>query len=323
MSPSSSSSAAEPKKKHTPWASRVLAVLSIFLFAAGSLMLADALRGRDETSARVAAVQAGKAQPPAAPPLAIDEEMYAYLPPEIDFGPVRATHFGADRAFCTAGPSEAPPDVTFERILRTLNPDGGQEVRRSALSNPPSAAAALRMQASVGVLEGVAFLVRLPPSVEAALDGKLRTEKGAIVLAYARRPGSWEYVAFYFPDGLDLDGYVAQFGRPVDALAPLGPEVERVLEPAVAIGGDVFSASVAGGRRPPMTVICRAVGTTGVAMDKAVAALQRRGWQPLPGVEGDGREDTRVLDGPKGQVWITTADRQQRDGMVTVMLDIP
>ena len=301
--------------------SRVLAVASVVLFGGGALLLARGLRHRgasevDLGGARSSTAGAG-AQParPAAPDVRLD----AWLDPSVDFGPPRETRFGPAKALAFSGASSAGPEDVFGRMLARWGGTVDARTLRAAVEMGPSAAAALRLQATVGRWEGGAFLLRMP--VEATADGRLRLEPGGLLFAFAA-PHGWDYVGFYFQDGLDLDALLgdARAKPGPDALSPIPPEGVAGLEPVLSLDGFADVGSRAG--RGPRSVVCRAHGEAGDAVDRAAASLEAAGYRTLSRV-GDPPQDARALAGPAATVWIATPDRRRAGGPVTIMVGPP
>jgi hypothetical protein len=283
-----------------------MALGSVVLFGAGALRLADWLHDRRAMAAPPAPAAAAPERP--APP--VDPRMAVYLDEELEYGPARATSFlGAGDALFAVARSVVHPHDAFARLLARLGPDTSGAAVRAELRRGPSAEAALRLQASVGAFPGGAFFVRLPPDAAAAKEGRCRVEPGGVVLAVPDR-SAWAYLLFFFPQGLDLDRLARDAAPPPGVLRPLGPAAERVLEPALAVGD---------GR--PRTVLCRARGTSGEAVDAVARDLERRGWTLLPERESPAGAGSVCLVDGEDTVCLAPADPAQVGGLVTVFVD--
>lgn len=295
---------------------RVSAVAAVLLFGAGAFLVAGWLRDRN-------AVQGGPereyatAAPPAdrevpAPP--VDPRMEEWMDKAVNWGPLRAVSFGHHLSWFTAGPSHEHPAAVFGRALKRWQQQMTDEMRRRTIEAGPSAAVALRLQATTGSLPQCAFLVRMPLDAEAAKKRKLRTEPGGVALAFPAR-GDWEYVLFWFPAGMDFDDLAPEFKPEPGVLAVLGPEAD-LLDPRAVLRA---SPGAAGGA----TVLCRSRGPAGAAIDRLVSGLESRGWHGIVGSRREGLERAVALTGPRESVWIDTADRDADGGLVTVVLGNP
>ena len=100
------------------------------------------------------------------------------------------------------------------------------------------------------------------------------------------------------------------------ALAPLGPEALSDLEPALSLGVDGRSDGAS-------TVLCRSIGRAGGAIERVAASLSRRGFKDAEDGVKQRSAGTRVLAGPDATIWMTTADREQEGGLVTVLIGPP
>jgi hypothetical protein len=172
----------------------------------------------------------------------------------------------------------------------------------------------MRLRATVSNGPVAASLVRLPPDAARSVGGALRTETGAVVLAFRADPG-WDYLAFWFPDGLDLAALATGPAPSPRVLSALGPEAQDALTPSLALGGDE--------RGRGATILCRSKGPAGDAIAKVAGALERRGWRD---VETDPTRRTpgaRALTGPEGTVWMATSDVDRPDGLVSVLVEAP
>ncbi len=303
------------------WPSRALAVATVALFTAGALFLARGLRGRGASDVDLRAGGAAGAGATAEParPAGSDPRLDAWLDPSVDFGPPRETRFGPAKALAYSGAGAPGPGGGGGRRRAPGSGSGDERTARAVREMGPSAAAALRLQASVGRWEGGAFLVRLPP--EARSDGRLRLEPGGMLLALAA-PHGWDYVGFYFPDGLDLDALLGDpRARPrPDALAPIPSEGVAALEPVLSL--DAFADAGPRAGRGPRSVLCRARGEAGDAVDRAAASLEAAGYRTLSR-EAEAPQDARALSGPAATVWIATPDRRRAGGPVTIMVGPP
>lgn len=296
------------------WPSRLAAVASLALFAGGALRVAHWMRERRELSETLAApkqvVRTGRGVPFFVEP---DPRMRDYLVPSARFGPVRRMPFGKDPALFASGSSRARPEVVFAEILKAWAPAQTPQSLEQAVREGPSAVGLLRLRASVESFPDGAALVRLPPAPAALEDGRLRLEPGGVVLGWDYGT-KWEYVVFYFPEGLDLDAFTSTTAPPADSIAVLGREGRETLVPELRVGGDEPGE--------PSTVLCRARGPAGAALDRVAAGLAARGFQDVAGshVEGEEEQVVRILEGPKGTIWLTTTERAQDGGLVTVTM---
>lgn|GEM_PF-5288607 len=310
----------KPTAAHRPlrpvrrWPSRLAAAASVALFAGGALRIAHWMRERRELS------EAMDAPPPAGTaaghaPLFVepDPRMRDYLVPSARFGPVRRMPFGRDPALFAAGTSRAGPDVVFADILRAWAPAEGVESLRRAVRDGPSAVGLLRVRATAGEFPGGASLVRLSPAPAALEAERLRLEPGGVVLGWDYGT-KWEYVVFYFPQGLDLDAFTETTAPPAESIALLGREGRETLVPELRLGGTEPGE--------PSTVLCRSRGPAGTAVDRVAEGLASRGFRDVSATRIEGQEEqvVRVLEGPKGTVWLTTTERGQDGGLVTVTM---
>jgi len=133
--------------------------------------------------------------------------------------------------------------------------------------------------------------VRLPPAPAALEDGRLRLEPGGVVLGWDYGT-KWEYVVFYFPEGLDLEAFTQIRAPSAESIAVLGREGREALVPELRIGGSEPGE--------PATVLCRARGPAGAALDRVAAGLASRGFQDVKGshLEGEEEQVVRILEGP-------------------------
>lgn len=298
--------------RHTPPTRHLLArpshllgvVLTGALFLAGALLLADWLRSRDAAFAPQAVPQAPRAivEP------ATDPRIEPFLGGGVLWSPPRPDRFGHSPALFVVGHDRRGPKEVFAQML-----GGGwdDEARKAVIQAGPSAAVALRAQATVGVMPSGAFLVRLAPDLDAARAGRLVTEPGAVTLAFPTRVG-WDYVTWAFPEGLDLDGLPASMQAPPESLRGLEGAADRVLDPVLALG-----ASKAG----PQTVLCRARGKPADAVRDVAQRLERLGWLRRYAADRDeGTRVVRVLERGRREVWLAAADSAGAGGMVSVML---
>ena len=304
------------------WPGRVAALLAVALFGASGVLLADWVSDRDRVAERLEqgaphAVEEDLARGTAPEP-APDARMAPWLDGSATYSPARRVAFGRDRAWFTVGTSTATPDEVFARRMASWASAVDAAALEGVAKAGPSAAIGMRLAASVATIPGGASLMRLPPDPLAARRGLLRTEPGGVILALAGH-GRWEYLTFYFPEGLDLDALIHEARssktgpRVLDAL---GPEAIEALEPALSLGGDDRTGA-------PTTVLCRAHGPAGAAIDRVAGGLVGRGWRDA--TEGAEARDpgTRVLTGPDATVWMATADREQTGGLVTVLIGPP
>ena len=283
---------------------RLLAVVVTgALFLAGALLLADWLRDRDAAFG----IATPRAEPPRVLDQALDPRVEAFLGGGVAWAPPRLDHFGPSPAALVVGHDLRAPKEVFARML-----GGGwdDEARRAALRAGPSAAVALRTQATVGVMPTGAFLVRMPPDLAAAAEGRLRTEPGAVTLAFPAARG-WDYVTWAFPEGLDLDGLPAAFRAPPQVLTPLDGAADHLLEPVFAFGGDGVG---------PRTILCRAQGGTGDVVREVAARLRSRGWVRHYASDAQDMRAVRVLRHGQQEIWLTAASTGKTGGMVSVML---
>jgi len=303
-------------------ASRVLAVVSVALFATGSLWIASWLRERRELSEALATPHAHDAATSAPFFVEPDPRMRAYLASSVRFSRVRRMPFGADTAYFATGSSKSPPGTVFGEILRHFEPATDPASTRRAIAQGPSALAALRTAPTIGKFPGGVSLVRLAPAPvatsadpEAELE-HLATEPGGVVLAFDYGDDKWEYAVFFFPEGLDIETFTRTTAPRPDALAALGPEAVDALAPELRLGTD--------GRGELVTTLCRAKGPAGAAVDRVAKGLAKRGFRELAGRRSadDGLDDdvVRILEGPRGTIWLTTSEREVDGGLVTVTM---
>lgn len=304
------------------WPGRVAAILSVGLFGGAGLMLADWVRDRGRVSERLehgTSVEAPRRAPAAEPKeREPDPRMATWLDGGVTYGPSRRVGFGRDRAWFTVGTSREAPDVVFARRMTAWAMAIDATAFEGMVKAGPSAAVALRLSASVAVIPGGAALVRLPPDASASLRGALRTEPGGVILASSRR-GRWEYLTFWFPEGLDLDALLREAKSSKTAprvLEAIGPEALAAFEPALSLSGE-------GAEGGPATVLCRARGPAGAAIERVASGLSGRGWRDAEQGVKDRDSGTRVLTGPDATVWMATADPSQVGGLVTVLIGPP
>jgi hypothetical protein len=303
----------------------VLAVASVVLFGAGALHVARWLGERREPSDADSGASGRAAPAPLRRVAASDPRMDAFLSAAVAYGPVRRTPFGRDSALFTAGPSLTPPEQVFAEILGRFAPRTDPASLRRELERGPSAVSALRTRATVGPFPGGHYLVHLPPDAASALSGpvaggatvgRLRTEPGGIVLAFAYDGGRYEYAAFYFPNGFDVGAFSRSTEAGPEVLAALGPEARGALSVEWCVGGDA--------RGDLTTALCRSKGRAGDALDRVAAGLSARGYTVLagsrPGVPGESGDLVRVLESGRGTIWLTTSERDVVGGLVTVTL---
>jgi len=274
------------------------------LFLAGALLLADWLRSRDAAFAPQVVPQS----PRAAVEMVTDPRIEPFLGGGVAWGPARADRFGRSPAVFVVGHDERGPKEVFARML-----EGGwdDEARRAVLRAGPSAAVALRAQATVGMMPSGAFLVRIAPDLDAARAGRLLTEPGAVTLAFKKTVG-WDYVTWAFPEGLDLDGIPATLRAPPQSLTPLEGATDRLLDPLLAFGA---------GAKGPQTILCRAYGKPADAVRDVARRLERLGWLRRYGAEREEENRVvRVLERGRHEVWLAAADAAGAGGMVSVML---
>jgi hypothetical protein len=100
-----------------------------------------------------------------------------------------------------------------------------------------------------------------------------------------------------------------------DVLRPLGPEGERCLEPALAIG----PAAGAGAS----TVLCRARGRAGDAVETVAAGLSRRGWRVIRSKAADPRGVSLALEAEGRVLCLSAEEREREGGVVSVFLGPP
>lgn len=311
-----------PARPARRWPSRVLAAASVVLFAAGALRIGAWLRERRELAEHVASPRRRDAATAAPAIVPADPRMAAYLPATVRFGPVRRMPFGRDEAYFAAGPSRTPPGTVFGEILRRFEPASDPASLRRAIEQGPSALAGLRTAPTIGKFPGGVSLVHLPASSAAAERAgpdadveRLATEPGGVVLAfdYGDR---FEYAVFFFPSGLDVEAFTRAATPRPDALAALGPEAVDALSPELRLGAD--------GRGELVTTLCRAKGPAGAAMERVAKGLARQGYKELAGVrpseDGADADVVRVLEGPRGTIWLTTSEREVDGGLVTVTM---
>ena len=296
---------------------RLMAAGTVGLLLAAGLLLADWLRAREQVGAGLNATltEARGQGLEDVPESAFDPRMDGWMPGTVGFSQPRLTSFGDDRALFSAGPSLAPPEEVFGAVVARMERGVTEEAARRALAMGPSAMAALRMQVTAGLFPGGAFLLRLAPRLDEVQAGRLRLEPGGVMLAWQVAAERWEYVLFYFPDGLDLDAFIRRFGAPERALEPLGPVARHYLEPTLQLDPAAWGTPDAAG---PRTVICKARGTPREAISQATRELEERGWLLVP---PRGAEDgsMAVLEGPGGSIWIATSEPEVTGGLVTVL----
>jgi len=299
-----------PPVRPARWGARISAIVAAALFVWGALLLTDWLNERKDAGRPIAAPRTG-ARSLVIPEAQVDPRALAYRSKRVEFSPVRAERVGADQALFFAGPSPDGPAVVFGEILRRTEQGITEKVAHEILAMGPSAQVALRLQHTVGRMPGGAFLLRLPPDIAAAKSGRSKLEPGAVMLAYDC--GSfWEYVCFFFPQGLDLDALLkAHAAPPPRVLLPLGERASRYLEPTLDLGG---------GRGGLRTVLCRAKGETGTAVDRCLEEMERAGWRRVHRGDEAAHESIYVLQRPEGEVWIHAANRSVTGGVVTVMI---
>jgi hypothetical protein len=276
--------------------------------------LADWLRERADLGRPAGSARSAGTRPPA-DVVARDPRMEPWLDPKVVWGPTRRTTFGKDTALLVTGSSPDGPALVFERRLVELAQGLGTSGLVEAVRAGPSAAAALRLNATVSNGPICAALVRLPPDVRGAVKGTLKTEPGVVILAF-RAPDRWDYVTFWFPDGLDLTALARETAPPPQVLKPLGPEAERSLVPTLALGGE-------GATRGSKTILCRSQGPAGAAIDRVATSLLHRGWRDAEAHVEEKTPGARVLTGPSGTVWMATTDGERTDGLVTVLVEAP
>ena len=272
------------------------------MFLGGALLLTDWLRDREV---------AYQMRPEPAPALTVrtvprDPRVEAFLGGRVEWGPSKPESFGVSPAVLVTAHDKRPPEKVFAAML-----DGIYDAKavRAMVREGPSAAVAMRMQATVGRMPSGAFLVRLVPDLEAARRGRLRTEPGAVTLAFPG-PTGWQYVTWAFPAGLDLDALPGSLRAPPNALDGLDGAAEGVLEPVFALGSG-------GGAE---TIFCRAKGLTGMALERVASSLVQRGWTPRYGAEKNAHQVVRVLQRGRREVWLAAADSRMKDGIVSVIL---
>lgn len=308
----------EPQSKTRAgrWLRRIVAVLAVGSLALGALFLSSWFHERREVADDIAVAHQPVREGTPEVRVAVDPRMRVYMAHSIAFNPVREVAFGRDTALFTAGPSKRKPEDVFGGIVRAWNPEADPAALRDALLYGPAAISLLRMHVTTGLFPGGAFLVRLSPDPNSFASGRLRLEPGGVMLAYERGE-TWEYVVMYFPKGIDIEAFTAQNAPPPGALAALGPEAERSLEPAMALG-DPDHASGAS------TVLCRSIGPAGPAVDRVAAAMRKAGWKDVmagrPEAGSEDEESIRVLRGPGCTVWLSTTDPRQDGGLVTVTI---
>ncbi|MFV1958368.1 MAG: hypothetical protein ACC662_03030 [Planctomycetota bacterium] len=293
---------ASPEQKPFAKAARILVVvLTGGLFVSGALLLTDWLRDRDATLV----ARPLRAVPPRASPLPIDPRVEVFLGGGVAWSPGRLDRLGRSPAVFVVGHDLRGPKEVFARML-----EGGwdDEARLAVLREGPSAAVALRSQATVGMMRAGAFLVRMAPDLDAARRGRLVTEPGAVTLAFRKTVG-WDYVTWAFPEALPLDGPPEASRAPPRALTPLGGAAARLLEPVFAFGG---------GEGGPKTILCRSRGPAVDAVRELAARLGRRGWVRRYVSEAQGPRVVRVLGDGRNEVWLTA--EAGGGGMVSVML---
>ncbi len=305
-----------PSPHRSSWPQRVMAIVALGFFLAGCVMLADWLQGRNRLGPPGTAAAAQRAGDPSAGAAAhlaladhdIDPRVFAYRNKRVRFGPVRRDRLGKNKAFFFAGPSPDGPDVVFGEIVARAARGMTNRLQTELLNAGPSAQRALRFQHSVGKMPGGAYLLRLPADVASAQRGRTRLEPGVVMLAY--ECGTfWEYVCFYLPQGLDVGALVDAYQPKPDALSDLG-DVGRYLEPTLDLGG---------GDTRLRTMLCKARGTTGAAVDGTLRALERAGWTRIHRSD-EAQESVYVLTRKQGELWIHTTDRAAERGVVTVMI---
>ena len=199
--------------------------MAVALFGWGSLLLADWLHDRETLGAGSAAGVGARGASPAYRTVPRDPRMKPWLDKSVAWSPTRKTKFGKDTALLATGSSVEGPGEVFVRLLESLAEATDARSARESLRREPTAAAALRLNATVSNGPICASLVRLPLDAAAAAGGRLRTEPGAVVLAF-RAQARWDYVTFFFPAGLDLDALVRDSAPPPRSIEVLGSEAK-------------------------------------------------------------------------------------------------
>lgn len=280
------------------------------LFLVGCLLLTDWLRDREAVQSMPGTSTRGAAGVPPMKTVELKPEHTAWLGGGVAWGPARPDDFGGSRTLFVTGHTKDPPHVVFRRMI---GPGPDEATRAEIAAAGPSAQIALRLQATVGRMPQGAFLVRLPADVAAARDGHLRTEPGAVTLAFEGRRG-WSYITWIFPEGLDLDRLGAAFRAPPGTLSALPAAHAEHLEPIVAFGGT----------QGPRTVLCRARGRPVKAVEAVATLLEKQGWERRYVKERTGRSVVRVLAQGDRQVWLSAGESSRGDsdegGLVSVVL---
>lgn len=317
---SSAGRAAAPEPGARGIRSWVSGLLCVALFAGGALLMADWLHERGTLGGTVLDPASEGGGLRAAPVPRLLPTMDAHVDREIGFGPVRVVSFGASSAWMSVASSKEPPEDVFTRVLMRRAGGLSEETIQSYVRMGPSVQAAMRMQVSVGRFAAGAFLLHLPPDVEAVRQGDLRFEPGAITLAF-RTASGWDYVAFYFPDGLDLSGLVGARSHARHALDGLGADVSAILEPRLRIPLDGLPGPDE--RREGGIILCRARrGTAGSAVASVASRLEGRGWRRLLSPVGD-EHSLCVLRRPSQEIWLSATEAAQQGGVVTVVIRNP
>jgi hypothetical protein len=173
----------------------------------------------------------------------------------------------------------------------------------------------MRVHAATGHAGPAVYLSRMPPEVRA--DGGLRLEPGGVLLGFPA-PHGWDYVGFFFPAGLDLDALLhdPRHRATPESLSPIPAPARERLEPVIAL--DAFGAP---GVR---SVICRARGAAGPAVEQAALALEGEGWSRLSRRTAPAPGEAWALSsrrgGRGGELWIETPERSREGGLVTIWI---
>ena len=101
-------------------------------------------------------------------------------------------------------------------------------------------------------------------------------ERGAVMIVdgvggYRRDAETWEYVHWFFPDGLDLDAFMAGFAPPRGVLDEVAPTLEEHLEPALVIALD------------PAAITGKRGASTKGAPKRAISGVGARRRRRVPG----------------------------------------
>lgn len=309
-SPAPSPSPGAPTRPRPKKANLFFAAATGALFLAGCLLLTGWLRDREAVQSMPGASATGAAGVPPLRTVDLQPEHTAWLGGGVSWGPARQDDFGGSRTLFVSGHAKDAPHVVFRRMIGP-GPDEATQAR--IVDAGPSAQIALRLQATVGRMPQGAFLVRLPADVAAAREGQLRTEPGAVTLAFQGSRG-WSYITWIFPEGLDLDRLGAAFRAPPDTLAALPAAHARHLEPIVAFGGT----------HGPRTVLCRARGRAVQAVEAVSTLLEQQGWERRYVKERTGQSVVRVLAQGERQVWLSAGESKRggsvEGGLVSVVL---